>query len=92
MANVSHGMNIAEVQNLGTTLQRKHAETLRQLANEINALVNNTSSTWVGPDGERFRSWWPEKKANLLRMAEDLHGFGQSALNNVSEQRNASGS
>lgn len=87
---ISHGMNIAEVKNLGTKLQRQHAEAINQLTKEIESLVSATSSTWVGPDGERFRSWWPEKRAALNAIANDLHGFGQSALNNAREQEDIS--
>lgn len=86
MANISHGMNIGEVRNLGNKLQRQHAEAINSLAKEIESLVNQTSSTWVGPDAERFRSWWPEKRATLNAIAQDLHGYGQSALNNAQEQ------
>ena len=35
--------------------------------------------------------WWPERKAQLLRASQDLHGLGQSALNNADEQDKASG-
>ena len=92
MANISHGMNIGEVRSLGNRLQSHHAESIRGLQREIEQMVNNTSSTWLGPDGERFRGWWPEKRAALNAIAEDLHGFGQSALNNASAQETASGS
>lgn len=89
--NVSHGMNVAEIEHLGRSLQTGHAVRIRDLVTEVERLVGSTSGTWVGPDAERFRSWWPNKRSRLLGMADDLEGFGQSALNNVSEQRQASG-
>ena len=91
MTQISHGMNIGEVRNLGTRLQQQYAESIRGLMREIEGLVNNTTTTWVGPDAEAFRSWWPDKRTALNAIADDLHGFGQSALNNVSEQESVSG-
>ncbi|MCC6436844.1 MAG: WXG100 family type VII secretion target [Acidimicrobiales bacterium] len=88
--NISHGMNITEVRNVGTRLQSEHAEAIRNLMRDVENMVNNTASTWVGPDGERFRSWWPEKRAALNAIADDLHGFGQSALNNAQQQQDVS--
>ena len=91
MSSISHGMNIDEVRNLGNRLKTQHAEAIRALMREVEQMVSATSSTWVGPDGERFRSWWPEKKSALTAIANDLDGFGQSALNNASEQEQVSG-
>lgn len=91
MAHISHGMNVADVRNLGFRLQRHYAESIRGLMREIEGMVNGTTSTWVGPDADAFRSWWPEKRAALNMIAEDLHGFGQSAINNASDQETASG-
>lgn len=91
MSSISHGMNVDDVRNLGNRLKSQHAETIRGLMREIEQAVNNTSSTWVGPDGERFRSWWPQKRSALTAIANDLDGFGQSALNNAQEQEQVSG-
>lgn len=88
---ISHGMSVEDVEALGNALQKKYAEHVRVLINEIEHQVGASNASWVGPDGERFRTWWPEKRARMLAMADDLHGFGQSALNNASEQRAASG-
>ena len=84
------GMDVGEVRNMGRRLQDHHAESIRGLMQEIEGMVNQTESTWVGSDANRFRSWWPEKRRALLAIADDLHGFGQSALNNAQEQENAS--
>jgi uncharacterized protein YukE len=88
---LTHGMNIGDVENVGRKLQNHYSNTIEQLMSEMESMVNSTSSSWVGPDAEKFRSWWPEKRAALKAIAGDLHGFGQAALNNVQEQRNASG-
>lgn len=88
---ISHGMSVEAVEEAGRLLQTRHAERLRALVAEIDRQVAACSATWIGPDAERFRGWWPEKRARAMAMAEDLHGFGQSALNNAAEQRSASG-
>ncbi len=91
MTSTTHGMNAAEVEALGRRLQNDYAERLREIVNQVEKLVSATSSQWLGKDGNDFRSWWPAKRTRMLSMADDLHGFGQSALNNASEQRHASG-
>ena len=59
------------------------------LVREVDRLVSGSS--WVGPDASRFKGQvWPERKARLLGVARDLHGLGQSALNNAAEQEDAS--
>ena len=87
---ISHGMNLAEIEALGRSLQDRFAAAVRDAAARIDQMVGSTSGVWQGPDSEQFRSWWPDKRQRLLAMADDLHGFGQSALNNVTEQRGAS--
>ena len=89
MANISHGMNVEEVRRLGQTLQ-KMSNDINALAQQLNTAVNNTS--WVGPDATTFKNnWWPGHRAHLQQLSSDLHGFGQSAINNASEQENVSG-
>jgi hypothetical protein len=82
------GMNVEEVQNLGRQLQT-HGENLRNLVNQLEAAVNG--ATWLGQDATQFKTqWWPEHKGQLTQVAQGLHDFGQSALNNASDQINAS--
>lgn len=86
---VTHGMNPDEVEGLG--------QKLKQISNEIQNMIsylNNQvmSTTWVGPDATTFKeTWWPEHRTHLQNAANDLDGFGQSALNNATEQRTISG-
>ena len=89
MDSTTHGMNVEEVQRLGADLQAK-ADEIRQVVSRINGLVQGV--TWVGPVASRFKDeWWPGHQARLSSVAGDLHGFGQSALNNAAEQLEASG-
>ena len=89
MAAVTHGMNPDEVERLGRKLQ-EDAANLQATLKAIQKLVHST--TWVGPDADTFKNqWWPDHQTRLSNAANDLHGFGQSALNNASEQRNVSG-
>lgn len=85
---VSHGMNVEEVRNLGRLLQQKAAD-IQGILSEINGRVHGT--TWEGPDAQAFKNqWWPEHQQHLKNVAEQIHGFGQSALNNAQEQENVS--
>jgi hypothetical protein len=89
MANISHGMNVAEVKDLGHRLQNV-AKDITSMVNLLNGKVQNTS--WVGPDATRFKNdWWPQHRQHLQKIVQDLEGFGQSALNNASEQERTSG-
>ena len=86
---VTHGMNVEEVRVLGNDLQTR-AGSIDSLLARIERVVGNAS--WVGPDAARFKNeWWPEHRSRLQKVSQDLHGFGQSALNNASEQERASG-
>lgn len=88
---ISHGMNIEQVEQVGNKLQQRYSTQIEQLMGEMETMVSGTSSSWIGPDAEKFRGWWPEKRSALKAIAADLHGFGQAALNNAQEQRSASG-
>lgn len=88
MTALSQGMNVDEVEALGRRLQSVAQDFDRWTA-DLDRLVNGVN--WNGPDAERFkRSWWPQHRGRLGGVTTELHGFGQSALNNASEQRRAS--
>ena len=87
--NISHGMNVQEVKALGTNLKQISRD-INNMMNTLNSKVGNTS--WVGPDATKFKNdWWPQHRAHLQKMIADLDGFGQSAMNNASEQEKVSG-
>ena len=88
---VSHGMNIAAVSAFGKRLQHEFSKRLEQMTFEMERMVQESAGSWIGPDADQFRGWWPQKRAALAAMSTDLYGFGQSALNNATEQQEASG-
>lgn len=86
---ITEGMNPDEVRRRGVEL-KKAAGQLNSMASQIQSAMNGTS--WNGDIARRFRGdWWPTHRRPLLNVARDLEGFGQSAINNASEQDQASG-
>ncbi len=76
MANISHGMNISEVQDLGNKL-KQISQQITDMVNMLNGKVNSTS--WLGPDASRFKDqWWPQHRQHLQATASDLSGFGRA--------------
>lgn len=89
MAAVTHGMNPEEVRQLGGQLQDVSRQ-IESIMGQLNSKVSTT--TWVGPDATQFKDqWWPEHRQHLQKVSTDLQGFGQSAINNASEQEQVSG-
>lgn len=89
MSQITHGMNPEEVQGLGRRLQDV-SQQIQSLVSDLERAIGST--TWVGPDANTFKTqWWPQHKGHLTSVSNDLHGFGQSAINNASEQINVSG-
>lgn len=81
---ITHGMNIAEVRALGLQLQER-AQQIQELVSQLDGAVNGVR--WVGPDANTFKgTWWPQHSQTLRAASEQLHGLGQSALNNAEEQ------
>ncbi len=89
MANLT-GMDIEQVRNMGRTMQQKSDE-IRNIIHTLDGLVNQIPGVWRGHDAEQFKGWWQnEHRGHLSQVAEQLHGLGQSALNNAQEQENVS--
>ena len=84
------GMDTDAVRTMGNKLQGQHHQAIQSVIDQVEGMVNDTNATWVGADAERFRGWWPEKRSALIAIRDDLHGFGQSAINNASEQDDVS--
>ena len=82
------GMVVEEVRQTGNELKQISSE-IQSLMNRLDSRVQST--TWQGPDAERFKGeWWPQHRSNLQRICADLEGLGQSAMNNAQEQEQAS--
>jgi hypothetical protein len=85
---IDQGMNIAEVESLGSTL-RQSADDIARYATMLDKLVQ--SAPWQGATASKFKTqWWPQQRARLSQIQVDIRGFGQSATNNAADQRRAS--
>jgi hypothetical protein len=53
--------------------------------------ISGLTGVWDGPDAQRFvQQGWPPLRKSLVAAQTSVDGLGQSALNNVAEQRHAS--
>ena len=85
------GMDAEGVQAVGESL-KKHGASLEVLVRQIDGTVRGLVGGWDGADAARFTyDWWPRHRADLLTLVDAVNGLGQAALNNVAEQRRASG-
>lgn len=83
-----YGMDIENVRTTGRTLQQT-SDDINGVINCLNNLVNSTQ--WQGPDADRFKNeWWPKHRDQLKAVSTEVHGLGQSALNNADEQQDVS--
>ncbi len=91
MANLT-GMDIEQIREMGRRMQADAEKMRSQIVAPLDNLVHQIPGVWRGPDAERFKGWWQnEHRGHLSQVAEQLHGLGQSALNNAHEQEQASG-
>lgn len=85
---IDHGMNIAEVRSLADQVTAA-AKRVRDHARVLDRLV--TRAHWGGPVGTKFKSqWWPQHRANLLRIAGDLEHFAAQARSDANQQEGVS--
>ncbi len=88
MAQITHGMNVEQVRQLGNLLKQKKLE-LDQLAQQVMSGLGRTS--WEGPDAVAFRTQeWPAHRTRLAAIAAEIEAFGDLALRNAAEQEQAS--
>lgn len=86
------GMDVDAVERIGHGLQAD-ADRMAALTVRIDATVRRLTGVWDGRDSTEFvGTWWPQHKSSLQHVQDQIRGLGQSALNNVSEQRGASDS
>jgi len=84
------GMDVEAVENVGRQLKQS-AASVDTIVGTLDRTVSGLSSVWEGPDAQRFAQSWPTFRKSLLAAQASVAGLGQSALNNASEQREASG-
>ncbi len=84
------GMDPVEVTNLANQFQTA-ANDINQLIQSITSALNST--TWSGPDQQRFSSEWNGSDVAALRKAaQDLEQEHQYLMMKVQEQEQASAS
>jgi len=84
------GMDVEAVENVGRQ-QKQSAASVDQVVGGLDKTVNGLLQLWEGPDAQRFVQSWPTFRKSLIAAQASVAGLGQSALNNASEQRDASG-
>jgi uncharacterized protein YukE len=85
------GMDVDQVEAAGRALKTQ-ASALEGTLKSLDSLVRTLPGVWEGQDAQMFvHQWWPEHRAKLVVAISSVDGLGQSALNNASEQREASG-
>jgi uncharacterized protein YukE len=85
------GMDVDAVEAAGRDLQAK-AQSIDTIVSNLDKTVGSLNGSWDGNDAQTFvNEWWPEHKKALTAASSSIAGLGQSALNNASEQRQASG-
>jgi uncharacterized protein YukE len=84
------GMDVEAVESIGRQLKQS-ATSVEGLVGSIDRTVGSLLPIWDGPDAQRFvQQAWPQHRKYLLAAQSSVAGLGQSALNNASEQREAS--
>ncbi len=84
------GMDVDAVEAIGRQLQSL-ADQIKGLQGQIASKVHQLPSLWEGKDAQVFvNDWWPQHQKALQAAADAVHGLGQSALSNASEQRQVS--
>ncbi len=82
------GADTTQLKDLGSKLQAGAAEIEKQ-KNMLARVLQNTE--WRGPDADQFRSAWETQHANALtRVAQALEEAGRHAVQNASQQEEAS--
>jgi uncharacterized protein YukE len=88
---VQLGMDADAVEAAGRQLQAK-AQSIDAVVAQVNRSVTSLISVWDGRDAQAFNASWPDIQKSIAAASQAVAGLGQSALNNASEQRQASGS
>lgn len=82
------GLDVQEVQALASKLE-KESNDIQSIMQQLTSKLEST--TWKGPDADRFRNEWnTEHKASLKKVIQALHQAGQTARHNANAQESTS--
>jgi uncharacterized protein YukE len=85
------GMDVEAVESVGRQLKQS-ADSVDQIVSSLDKSVNGLLQVWDGPGAQRFvQQTWPTFRKSMVAAQASIAGLGPSALNNASEQREASG-
>lgn len=83
------GMVVEDVEQLGNLLIHQVADQINQIVQQVNSKLHSTN--WVGDDRMQFENDWQGQYMNQLNHVRDALGtFGQHALSEANQQREAS--
>jgi len=86
------GMDADVVAQVGQRL-KSAAANLSSISVGITRLVDQAGGVWDGPDSRAFADAWTHShRPAFMKAVNAIEGLGQSALNNVSDQRHTSDS
>jgi uncharacterized protein YukE len=84
------GMDVDQVTHVGNQLKQQ-SDQIDHVISTINGLIHGLNGIWHGKDAVEFEGWWNNQHMPALKNASAaIHGLGQSALNNASDQASAS--
>lgn len=85
------GMDPDVVYGLGQQLKNQE-NSIQSIVSAVDGIINQIEGSWKGADATQFMGWWQQQhRPALMAAAEAVGGLGQSAFNNVAQQRQASG-
>jgi len=84
------GMDADVVYGLGQQLKNQE-NSIHSIVSAVDGIINQMEGSWKGSDATEFLSWWQQQhRPALMSAATAVGGLGQSAFNNVEQQRQAS--
>lgn len=82
------GANVEELKGLGVELTNRSGD-IKNILAQLNGKLNSTS--WMGPDAERFRNAWTSQHVPALnKVISELNQAGMDAKKNAEQQRSTS--
>jgi WXG100 family type VII secretion target len=83
---ITHGMNVATVEQISTDLKTQAGE-IAKIVSKVNSIMGRVAEEWKGKDATTFASEWNDKhRAALTNLQTQLNDLGQKASANAKEQ------